>query len=112
MKTKSKRVKVPKPEQVQSVTAPDAGSMHFVDPAALLEVAKKVPRVIAARDYIETINLLRHQKSYSFREIADWLCAQGVPLDNNDVYRAYMADMNTEEKWALEHQKALPDPED
>ena len=82
------------------------------DPTALVEQAKNEPRIIAARDYIETINILRHQKSFSFREIADWLSARGVPLDNNEIYRAYMADMKWEEKQELEHEGKVPDPED
>jgi hypothetical protein len=81
-------------------------------PAATLEQAKNEPRIVAARDYIETINTLRDQKSFSFREIASWLNARGVPLDNNEIYRAYIADMSWQEKQAIAHQGKGLDPED
>ena len=68
--------------------------------------------MIAARDYIDTINILRDKKSFSFREIAAWFNERGVPLDNNDVYRAYMGDMDADNKAALEHYKKEIDPED
>lgn len=86
--------------------------VQIPDPATLVEQAKKEPRIIAARDYIGTINILRHQKSFSFREIASWLNERGVPLDNNEVYRAYMADLNWQEKRELENDGKVPDPED
>ena len=87
-------------------------SAQVPNPTDLVEQAKKEPRIVAARDYIETINILRHQKSFSFREIANWLNARGVPLDNNEVYRAYMADLNWQEKRELENDGKVPDPED
>ena len=101
------------PKKPEAATASRAQSAAQIpDPETLLEKAKNEPRIIAARDYIETINILRHQKSFSFREIAEWLNAQGVPLDNNDVYRAYIADMNWQEKQEMEHDGKMLDPED
>lgn len=82
------------------------------DPAALAEEAQKESRIIAARDYIKTINILRDQKSYSFRDIAAWFNERGVPLDNNEIYRAYMATVDPIEKQAMEHYHTEPDPED
>lgn len=82
------------------------------DPVALAEAAKKEKRIIAARDYIQTINILRDQKSFSFREIAAWFNERGLPLDNNEIYRAYMATVDPVEKQAMEHYHTAPDSED
>ena len=106
-------MKIKRSKKVQaSPETPIQTPAPTLDPAALVEEAKKEPRIIAARDYIKTINILRHQKSFSFREIADWLNSRGVPLDNNEVYRAYMADMNWQEKQAMEQEGKVPDPQD
>ena len=45
-------------------------------------------------DYRSTIEILRHEKSFSFREIAEWLTSHGLDCDYNDVYREYTRGMS------------------
>jgi len=63
-------------------------------PHHLLQQAKKVINRNLIEEYIETINVLRDEKGYSFREIADWLTENGVEADYNAVYRAYTSGMS------------------
>jgi hypothetical protein len=59
---------------------------------------------------IDTIRLLRNDKGFSFREIADWLTARGITSDHNSVYRAYMKSLTPEEEHELserEHMEAM-----
>jgi len=101
-----------KSKKVRSSLLADVGATPLPDPKTLAGDAEKEQRIVAARDYIETINILRDKKSYSFRDIAAWFNARGVPLDNNDVYRAYMAGIHPMEKEQMAQSVSLPDPED
>jgi hypothetical protein len=67
---------------------------QFPPPHYLLQEAKKVINRNLIEEYIETINVLRDDKGYSFREIADWLTENGVEADYNAVYRAYTSGMS------------------
>lgn len=42
----------------------------------------------ALAQYLDTIRVLR-DKSFSYREIAEWLSERGVEADHNAVYRVY-----------------------
>jgi hypothetical protein len=101
-----------KSKKARSSPVADVGATPLPDPKTLAGDAEKEQRIVAARDYIETINILRDKKSYSFRDIAAWFNARGVPLDNNEVYRAYMAGIHPMEKEQMAQSVALPDPED
>jgi hypothetical protein len=103
---KTKQTKKSKTEQPVITHKP------FPDPQILAADAESEPRVIAARDYIDTINTLRDKKSFSFQEIADWLHQRGVALDKHEVYRAYMTTIHPDEKAHMAHMVKLPDPED
>ena len=46
-------------------------------------------------DYIEAIEILRNEKRFTFREIAQWLTKRfGIEADHNAVYRAYTKGMD------------------
>ena len=62
-------------------------------PDYLLEEAMKEPDRKLLEEYIETIELLRDNKRFTFREIADWLKQYGVIADHNAIYRAYIRRM-------------------
>lgn len=47
------------------------------------------PRHYDANEFIEAIVTLRDEKHFSFRKIAAWFNENGVPLTNNQIYRAY-----------------------
>jgi hypothetical protein len=62
---------------------------HFVAEAARGEIN---PRLVG--DYVEAIGILRDQKRFTFREIAQWLTERfGIEADHNAVYRAYTRGM-------------------
>jgi hypothetical protein len=110
MKTKpSKNIKA---ESSANETQTVAPATPIPDPSALAEAAKKEERVIAARDYLHVIEILRDEKRFSFRRIAAWLNERGLPLDNNDVYRAYVGSIPGEEKMAMKATGFEIDPED
>ncbi|MEO6871475.1 MAG: hypothetical protein ABI233_04555, partial [Chthoniobacterales bacterium] len=59
-------------------------------PNAFLEDAKKEAKRKLLSDHVETINVLRNEKRFTFRAIADWLTARGIETDHSAVYRAYL----------------------
>ncbi len=67
-------------------------------PDAFLEEAKQEPKRKLLSDHIETINLLRHEKRFTFREIAEWLTARGIQTDHSAVYRAYLGAIPVERR--------------
>ena len=109
---KTKHAKKTKAEASATETQSVAPATPIPDPTALAEAAKKEERVFAARDYVRVIEILRDEKRFSFRKIAAWLNQRGIPLDNNDVYRAYMASIPGEEKKAMKATGLEIDPED
>jgi hypothetical protein len=80
--------------------------LEFPPPHFLLEQAEKEPNRKLLEDYRETINLLRSDKGFSFREIAEWLTQNGVDADYNAVYRVYTKGMPDDEVAALDQEPA------
>lgn len=67
-------------------------------PDAFLEQAKKEQKRKLVSDHVNTINLLRNEKRFTFREIAEWLTARGIETDHSAVYRAYLAAIPEEQR--------------
>lgn len=80
--TKTVRITFPPPP------APDAEVPGF---DAFLEEAKTEKKRKLISDHIRTINVLRDEKRFTFRAIADWLTKRGIEADHSSVYRAYCA---------------------
>ncbi len=108
----NKRLKKTKSAQPQAESQGAAVTNTIPDASALAEAAKQEKRVIAARDYARVIDILRDEKRFSFQKIADWLNERGVPLDNNEVYRVYTANIPAVEKQAMQATGVDIDPED
>ncbi len=70
-------------------------------PEALLEMAQQEPSLVDMWRYLESIRVLR-RKGYSFREIAAWLSAAGVPTNHNTVYRIFKQSMGEGEREIFE----------
>jgi hypothetical protein len=68
--------------------APDS---EIPAPDALLEEAQNEPKRRLISDHIDTINVLRNEKRFTFRAIAEWLTKRGIETDHSSVYRAYLA---------------------
>jgi hypothetical protein len=78
--------------------------LEFPPPHFLLEQAEKESNRKLLADYYETITVLRHDKGFTFREIAEWLTQNGVAADNNAVYRVYTKGMPDDEVAALDEE--------
>ena len=57
-------------------------------PEVLFREAEEEPDCRALAEYLDAIRVLR-EKSFSYREVADWLSERGVHADHNAVYRVY-----------------------
>ena len=58
---------------------------------AFLEEAKNEPKRKLISDHSETITVLRNEKRFTFRAIAEWLSERGIEADHSAVYRTYLA---------------------
>ena len=61
------------------------------EPEAFLAEAKSEPKRKLLLDHIATINTLRDEKKFTFREIAAWFNKRGFETDHSAVYRAYLS---------------------
>jgi len=61
------------------------------EPEAFLAQAKKESKRKLLLDHIATINTLRDEKKFTFREIAAWFNKRGFETDHSAVYRAYLS---------------------
>jgi hypothetical protein len=71
------------------------GPREFATPEEVAAAAREEvnPRLVG--DYAEAITILRDEKRYTFREIAEWLTKKyGIETDHNAVYRVYTKGMN------------------
>ncbi len=65
---------------------------------AFLEEAKNEPKRKLITDHIGTIVVLRDEKRFTFRAIAEWLTERGIEADHSAVYRAYLAAIPEEKR--------------
>jgi len=96
-----------KGQEPQAIASPpDVAVTHleFPPPEYLLGEAQKEPNRKLLEDYRETIGVLRDEKGFSFREIAEWLTQNGVEADYNAVYRVYTKGMPEDEIAAMDQQ--------
>jgi hypothetical protein len=92
---KRKRNSAPAAEPATVSFAPDS---EIAAPDAFLEEAKNEPKRKLITDHIETINVLRNEKRFTFRAIAEWLTKRGIETDHSSVYRAYLAAIPEEQR--------------
>jgi hypothetical protein len=91
-KSKSKKRKPSGPLKAPADKSPVGLLMEEVPlPNAFLEEARNEPKRKLLIDHIQTINLLRNEKRFTFRAIAEWLTARGIETDHSSVYRAYLS---------------------
>ena len=69
---------------------------------AFYQEAKREPKRKAILDHTATIRLLREEKKFTFREIAEWFQQRGFNVDRSAIYRA----------WLLSIPSSQRDPED
>lgn len=102
MTKRTSKIKLPKaagPPAQDSKSKPADGSqvvqLENPPPEYLLEEAMKEPDRKLLEEYIQAIRVLRDNKRFTFREIADWLKQYGVIADHNAIYRAYIRHMSS-----------------
>jgi hypothetical protein len=86
------------------LSRPSAANSEVPAREAFLEEAKNEQKRKLISDHILTIRMLRDDKSFTFRGIAEWLTKRGVEADHSAVYRAYVAaipegDRDPRESW-------------
>ena len=59
------------------------------DPEKLLAEADCETKRLTLDDYREAVRVLKEEKDFTFREIAEWLKQRGMRADHNAVWRAY-----------------------
>ncbi len=80
----------PKPAALAAVAPLEGGNP---DPEFLLNEAMNEPNRRLLEEYAGVIRVLRNEKRFTFREIAEWLNLYGVETDHNAVYRQYTKGM-------------------
>ena len=122
MKQKSKQRKLQKGQselkastqtvgpESQPVAAAEPGHvsterLDYPPPEYVAEMAMQEPNVRLVEDYTEAIGILRDQKQFTFREIAEWLQSHfGIETDHNAVWRAYTKGLPEDEAIMVGHQ--------
>lgn len=90
-KIKNKKTQPDKPEATPQPSAP-VTITHEEEPFPpdiLLDLAEKEPNRRELIEYANVICVLRDEKKFTFREIAEWLKNYNVETDHNAVYREY-----------------------
>ena len=86
------------------------------DPQQLRAEAEKEPSRRGLHEYTDTIRVLKEDKGFSYREIADWFQQRGLIVDHNAVWRTYSKTLPKRTGSApdeqLEHSEQSPPPED
>lgn len=93
-KKKSARRQAAKPEtSAQPATPAVVNSSGPCPPDIVFREAMAEENRRALREYHDAIKVLRDEKRFTFREIAEWLEKYNVEADHNAVYREYTRGM-------------------
>jgi hypothetical protein len=107
-KIKNKRTQPAKPEATPQPSAPARTITHEGEPCPpdiLFDLARQEPNRRVLDEYHDVIRVLRDEKKFTFREIAEWLDNHHVEADHNAVYREYTKAMPDD----VAHDVALAD---
>ena len=109
MKLKSKLKTAPAAKTVRHETTTEPTATGLVPPAPdrLLELAMSEADRRILDDYADTIRVLRDEKRFTFREIAEWLKQHGIKTDHNTIYRAYRKMLPSHAAEELDQEMAL-----
>jgi hypothetical protein len=102
-KVKRAKAATPPAQNIKPKPSEGAQVVHLENPPPeyLLEEAMKEPDRKLLEEYIQAIKVLRDNKRFTFREIADWLKQYGVIADHNAIYRAYLKSLPERDAAAL-----------
>jgi hypothetical protein len=105
----SKEIKAVKPE----VTPQQPESkVAVVTAESLLSLAVQEPPRRELAEFAETIRVLRDEKNFTFREIAEWLSHYAFETDHNAVYREYTKGMHPNQAEAEAHEDMATEMEE
>ena len=86
------------------------------DPQQLHAQAEKEPSRRGLDEYTDTIQVLKEDKDFSYREIAAWFQQRGLNVNHNAVWRAYSKTLSkyggSARNEQLEQSEQSPPPED
>jgi len=93
-KKKNKETKTAKPE---ATPQPSQSKVGNIVAGSLLAMAMDEPRRRELAEFSDIIGVLRNDKNFTFREIAQWIHEHtGFETDHNAVYREYTRGMPPE----------------
>jgi hypothetical protein len=84
--------------KAETTPIPQVTELEYPPPEFLLNEAMNEPDRRLIGEYGETIRLLRNDKRFTFREIAEWLQEYGIECDHNSVYREYTKGLSFEDE--------------
>jgi TusA-related sulfurtransferase len=106
----AKAAPLPSPDvKTEAVPNVPVTPLECPPPEVLLREAMAEPDRRLIEEYDETIRVLRDDKQFTFREIAEWLNQHGVECDHNSVYREYTKGMTENESRQEEAKDAYAD---
>lgn len=111
-----KKVEPAKPNAPTQPTAPVTSvisqSGEPCPPDIVLQEALLEPCRRPLTEYADAIQVLRNEKKFTFREIADWLKNYNVETDHNAVYREYTKAMpDREAEWVAQEDDHIEEAE-
>jgi hypothetical protein len=117
-KMRVKKVKVKEPlslpsQEVKTETQPALAVTERGNPLpefVLREAMEEPDRTLVA-EYGDSIRLLRDDKRFTFREIAEWLQERGIECDHNSVYREYTKRLSFQEEQEAAYRDAMDEEE-
>lgn len=77
----------------------------------VLRDAMEEPDRRLLEEYADAIKVLRDDKRFTFREIAEWLQGYGIECDHNSVYREYTKGLSEEEEREIAYRNAEEEEE-
>jgi hypothetical protein len=80
-------------------------------PEMVLREAMEEPDRRVLEEYADSIRVLRDDKRFTFREIAEWLQGYGIECDHNSVYRQYTKDLSEQEEREAAYSDAMDEEE-
>lgn len=99
-----------------ALAQPSAASLvppaaEIPDSRSLVEAARQEQKRTLLIDHIDAIRLLRDEKRFTFRGIAEWLSERGIQTDHSAVYRAYFGAIPRENRDPNEDWSDVDEPE-
>lgn len=110
MKNAKSKITVKPAKQADKQSTSPAVEAGVLVSEAFLEEANKESRRSLLMDHVRTIIVLRDQKRFTFRAIAEWLGQRGVETDHSAVYRVYTAAIPEHERDPFENWEDVDEP--